>query len=229
MILHKLLPAVVIADFLRFDADGMMAEHWDVVQPHPEPDYDPHASLGREPRTVPGGVRHHRLSCHAPGYVPSATRSAVVRTTVLLRANCVSVRLTSGDGHDALQDEVKVVVGTSDDPHQQIAGTRHGVDLEDLGNRAQVGDDTSVRALRDGQGGEREHTQPGRGGIDVGAIADDHPAVLEAAQPGQHRAASAFQHPGQLGHGRMRRHTQSPDQPAIERIERRRRRRSSPT
>jgi predicted SnoaL-like aldol condensation-catalyzing enzyme len=41
VILHKLLPAVVIADFLRFDSDGMMAEHWDVVQPHPEPDYDP--------------------------------------------------------------------------------------------------------------------------------------------------------------------------------------------
>jgi predicted SnoaL-like aldol condensation-catalyzing enzyme len=41
VILHKLLPAVVIADFLRFDGDGMMAEHWDVVQPLPEPDYDP--------------------------------------------------------------------------------------------------------------------------------------------------------------------------------------------
>ncbi len=41
VILHKLLPAVVIADFLRFDAFGMMAEHWDVVQPHPEVDYDP--------------------------------------------------------------------------------------------------------------------------------------------------------------------------------------------
>ena len=41
VILHKLLPAVVIADFLRFDPDGMMAEHWDVVQPLPEADYDP--------------------------------------------------------------------------------------------------------------------------------------------------------------------------------------------
>ncbi|MEY2580386.1 MAG: hypothetical protein QOE09_235 [Ilumatobacteraceae bacterium] len=41
VILHKLLPSVVIADFLRFDTDGMMAEHWDVVQPLPEPDYDP--------------------------------------------------------------------------------------------------------------------------------------------------------------------------------------------
>jgi hypothetical protein len=39
--LHKLLPAVVIADFMRFNADGLMAEHWDVVQPLPEPDYDP--------------------------------------------------------------------------------------------------------------------------------------------------------------------------------------------
>jgi len=26
---------------LRFNSDGMMAEHWDVVQPLPEPDYDP--------------------------------------------------------------------------------------------------------------------------------------------------------------------------------------------
>ena len=41
VILHKLLPAVVIADFLRFDAAGMLIEHWDVVQPLPEPDYDP--------------------------------------------------------------------------------------------------------------------------------------------------------------------------------------------
>lgn len=41
VILHKLLPAVVIADFFRFDSEGMLAEHWDVVQPLPEPDYDP--------------------------------------------------------------------------------------------------------------------------------------------------------------------------------------------
>jgi predicted SnoaL-like aldol condensation-catalyzing enzyme len=41
VILHKLLPRTVIADFLRFNADGMMAEHWDVVQPLPAPDYDP--------------------------------------------------------------------------------------------------------------------------------------------------------------------------------------------
>lgn len=41
VILHKLLPAVVIADFFRFEAGGMMIEHWDVVQPLPEPDYDP--------------------------------------------------------------------------------------------------------------------------------------------------------------------------------------------
>jgi predicted SnoaL-like aldol condensation-catalyzing enzyme len=41
VILHKLLPAVVIADFFRFDADNRLAEHWDVVQPLPEPGYDP--------------------------------------------------------------------------------------------------------------------------------------------------------------------------------------------
>ncbi|HEY7625428.1 MAG TPA: nuclear transport factor 2 family protein [Ilumatobacteraceae bacterium] len=41
VILHKLLTAVVIADFFRFDDKGMLAEHWDVVQPLPEPDYDP--------------------------------------------------------------------------------------------------------------------------------------------------------------------------------------------
>ncbi|MGC4029992.1 MAG: hypothetical protein QM696_14105 [Steroidobacteraceae bacterium] len=41
VILHKLLPKVVIADFFRFDAQGLMAEHWDVVQLLPEPDYDP--------------------------------------------------------------------------------------------------------------------------------------------------------------------------------------------
>jgi len=41
VILHKLLRHVVIADFMRFDEAGLMAEHWDVVQPLPEPDYDP--------------------------------------------------------------------------------------------------------------------------------------------------------------------------------------------
>ena len=41
VILHKLLPAVIIADFFRFDAADMLVEHWDVVQPLPEPDYDP--------------------------------------------------------------------------------------------------------------------------------------------------------------------------------------------
>lgn len=41
VILHKLLRAVVIADFFRCTPDGMLAEHWDVVQPLPEPGYDP--------------------------------------------------------------------------------------------------------------------------------------------------------------------------------------------
>jgi predicted SnoaL-like aldol condensation-catalyzing enzyme len=41
VILHKLLPLVVIADFFRIRADGLFAEHWDVVQPLPEPDFDP--------------------------------------------------------------------------------------------------------------------------------------------------------------------------------------------
>jgi predicted SnoaL-like aldol condensation-catalyzing enzyme len=41
VILHKLLRHVVIADFVRFNDKGQMAEHWDVVQPLPEPGYDP--------------------------------------------------------------------------------------------------------------------------------------------------------------------------------------------
>ncbi len=41
VILHKLIATHVIADFVRFDAEGRMAEHWDVVQPLPEPGYDP--------------------------------------------------------------------------------------------------------------------------------------------------------------------------------------------
>lgn len=43
VILHKLLPKTVIVDMLRFDEQGMIAEHWDVVQPLPAPDYDPMA------------------------------------------------------------------------------------------------------------------------------------------------------------------------------------------
>ena len=41
VILHKLLPNHVVADFIRFNEAGQMAEHWDVVQPLPEPGYDP--------------------------------------------------------------------------------------------------------------------------------------------------------------------------------------------
>jgi predicted SnoaL-like aldol condensation-catalyzing enzyme len=41
VILHKLIETHVIADFVRFNDAGQMAEHWDVVQPLPEPGYDP--------------------------------------------------------------------------------------------------------------------------------------------------------------------------------------------
>jgi len=41
VILHKLLQHVVIADFMRLNSQGLFAEHWDVVQPLPEPAYDP--------------------------------------------------------------------------------------------------------------------------------------------------------------------------------------------
>lgn len=40
MILHKRLRPVVIADFVRFDGAATLAEHWDVVQPLPEPCHD---------------------------------------------------------------------------------------------------------------------------------------------------------------------------------------------
>jgi predicted SnoaL-like aldol condensation-catalyzing enzyme len=41
VILHKLLPRTVIVDIFRFNDEGRIAEHWDVVQPLPSPDYDP--------------------------------------------------------------------------------------------------------------------------------------------------------------------------------------------
>lgn len=41
VILHKISATHVFADFVRFNERGQMAEHWDVVQPHPEPGYDP--------------------------------------------------------------------------------------------------------------------------------------------------------------------------------------------
>ena len=43
VILHKLLPSVVIVDIVRFNKDNKLAEHWDVVQRLPVPDYDPMA------------------------------------------------------------------------------------------------------------------------------------------------------------------------------------------
>jgi predicted SnoaL-like aldol condensation-catalyzing enzyme len=51
VILHKLLPAVVIVDIIRFKENHRFAEHWDVVQRLPETGYDPMApsseDLGR--------------------------------------------------------------------------------------------------------------------------------------------------------------------------------------
>jgi predicted SnoaL-like aldol condensation-catalyzing enzyme len=41
VILYKLLPAFMIVDIVRFNADDQLAEHWDIVQPLPSPDYDP--------------------------------------------------------------------------------------------------------------------------------------------------------------------------------------------
>ena len=41
VILHKLLAAFVIVDIMRFNENHQFAEHWDVVQRLPEPDYDP--------------------------------------------------------------------------------------------------------------------------------------------------------------------------------------------
>ena len=41
VILHKLLKLVVIVDIFRVNPAGLLAEHWDVVQALPTPDYDP--------------------------------------------------------------------------------------------------------------------------------------------------------------------------------------------
>ena len=41
VILYKLLPAFMIVDIVRFNAEDQLAEHWDIVQPLPAPGHDP--------------------------------------------------------------------------------------------------------------------------------------------------------------------------------------------
>jgi len=41
VVLYKLLPAFMIVDIVRFNANDQLAEHWDIVQPLPSADYDP--------------------------------------------------------------------------------------------------------------------------------------------------------------------------------------------
>ena len=113
-----------------------------------------------------------------------------------------------------------MIVAARHDSNQQIARARHGVDLEDLWNRSQVGDDTIVRALRDGQRREGEHAQPSRGRVDVGTVSNDHLPLLESAQAGEHSSACTVEDAGQIRHGRMGCGTQPADEAAIERIER---------
>ncbi len=43
VILFKQLPAFLIVDIVRFNAQDQLAEHWDVVQSLPAADYDPMA------------------------------------------------------------------------------------------------------------------------------------------------------------------------------------------
>jgi predicted SnoaL-like aldol condensation-catalyzing enzyme len=43
VILYKLLRASMIVDIVRFNEKNQLAEHWDIVQPLPSPDYDPMA------------------------------------------------------------------------------------------------------------------------------------------------------------------------------------------
>jgi predicted SnoaL-like aldol condensation-catalyzing enzyme len=47
VILFKLLPAFMIVDIVRFNANDQLAEHWDIVQPLPSRNYDP-MELSRE-------------------------------------------------------------------------------------------------------------------------------------------------------------------------------------
>src|SRR4051794_26493559 len=48
---------------------------------------------------------------------------------------------------DPLQDLVQMVVRPGDDAQQHVTGPGDGVDLDDLGHRAQTGDDSLVCAL----------------------------------------------------------------------------------
>jgi hypothetical protein len=112
-----------------------------------------------------------------------------------------------------------VVVGARHDPAQEVAATRDRVDLQHLGDLAQVGGDVEQAALGDLQADESEHLVAHGAEVEVGVEPADDLALLELVEARLDGAARHPQLPGQLHHAGPRDLTQRPDEARIQGVD----------
>src|SRR5690606_15787504 len=132
-----------------------------------------------------------------------------------LRRRAVDAR----DLEDAPDDRLEVLVGVGHDPAVQVAGPRHRVDLQHLGDLPEVRADVLEPPLGDLEADERQHLVPHGPEVEVGVEADDDASLLELVEARLYRPACDTELAGELHHAGAGGLAQRPDEPGVERID----------